>query len=99
ILPPPNLVALPIATENDVQIAVAVDVADGAARFDRQVILLDHVLIPAHVSSSIPNQSRSLLAEPENEVIDAIAVEIADDSSRLLGRTAGRNRQIASFAR
>ena len=47
IPPPPDLVALPVAAEDQVRISVAVDVADRSAGFDRQEVLLDHVAVPS----------------------------------------------------
>ena len=38
ILPPPDLMTLPISAKNDVEIAVTVDIVDGASRLDCQEI-------------------------------------------------------------
>jgi hypothetical protein len=41
VLPPPDVSALPVAAENNIQVAVTVDVPHRAPGFDRQEFRLD----------------------------------------------------------
>ena len=93
IFPPPNLGALPVAAENDVEVAIAIDVIGRAARFDSEQLRLDHVALPACRTTPVPNQRRGLLTEADDEVLNAILIEIGDEIARLL-RGLARNRQL-----
>ncbi len=84
IPPPPDLVALPVAAEDEVRISVAVDVVDRSARLNRKVVLLDHVTIPAGLRPAIPHQGRPLLAKGEHEVVQSVLVEVRHHRRRLL---------------
>ena len=84
IPPPPDLVALPVAAEDQVRISVAVDVADGAARFNGKEVFLDHVTVPSGLGPAIPHQGRPLLAEGEHEAVPSVLGEVRHDRGGLL---------------
>ncbi len=98
IAPPPELIALVVGAENDVGVAVAINVINRSARFDGQKLFLDHASAPPRGVSPIPDQRRRFLPEAEDEVVDAISVQVGDDGSGLLFRLA-RYRQITVRAR
>src|SRR6266436_1371252 len=86
ILPPPNLIALPVATEDDVEVAIAVDIVHRAPGLNSQELRLDDVTIPIGRSSTVPNQGRGFGAETQNEILDAVLVQIRDNITGLLRR-------------
>src|SRR5262245_31776277 len=100
VLPPPDLAALPVTAEDQVEIAVAIDVVRRAAGFDRQKIRFEDVPRPSGRSPAVPDERGCHLPEAENEVVDAIAVEIGDQRACLLSRRTGhwqfalRGRQV-----
>src|SRR5439155_14945382 len=98
IAPPPELIALVVGPENDIGVAVAIDVIDCPARFDGQIVLLDHVSAPPPGVLPIPDQRWRLLPEAEDKVVDAILVQVGNDGPGLLLRLA-RYRQITIRAR
>jgi len=67
IFPPPDFVALPIAAEDDIRIAVAIDIANDAAGFDGEEVGFDDVTVPAFSVAAIPDEGGSGLAETKNE--------------------------------
>src|SRR5258706_3423119 len=77
--------------------AIAIDVADGAARFDGQKIRLDDITIPAGGGEPIPDQGRSYLSKTQHEAIRAIVCQVGDKCAGLLSGTTG-NWQIARAA-
>src|SRR5207248_9721235 len=85
ILPPPDLVALPVAAEDDVEVAIAVDVLRRAAGLDREELRLDHATVPALVCAPIPEERWRFGAEADDEIHDAIPVEVGDEIACLLG--------------
>src|SRR6266849_10595414 len=97
IFPPPNLVALVIAAEDEVQIAIAVDVENRAARFDGEKIFFDDVAVPTLRRAAIPDQRGRLLPETEHEIVHPIAVKIGNDGAGLLRGFAGHG-QITVLA-
>ena len=84
ILPPPDLVALVVATENDVGVAIPIDVAGRTAGLDGEELRLDHVTVPPRGGASIPDQRGPLDSEGDNEILHAILVEIGDEIAGLL---------------
>src|SRR6266446_314311 len=97
IFPPPNFVALVIAAEDKVQIAIAVDVEDRAPRFDSKKIFFDDVAVPTLPRAAIPDQRGRLLPETEHEIVYPIPVKIGDDGAGLL-RGFTRHGQITVLA-
>src|SRR5579859_2830429 len=89
IFPPPDFVALPIATEYNVRVTVAIDVIDRAAGFDGEEARVQHVTIPAGDVAAIPHQGRRNLAETNHEIISTVLVEVHHEGSGLLGRCPG----------
>ena len=55
IFPPPHVVATPVAAQDQVLIAVAVDVVKGSAGLDRHPFIFNHQARPAVVIPSIPD--------------------------------------------
>src|SRR5437660_82921 len=78
ILPPPNFFALPIAAENEVEIAIPINVIGSSAGFDGQKISLDHDPGPSR-DGTIPDERWRNLSEAENEIISTVFVKIRDD--------------------
>ncbi|MGC9999373.1 MAG: hypothetical protein ABSE21_04690 [Bryobacteraceae bacterium] len=68
ILPPPHLVVLGIASENEVQVAVAIDVKCRTASFDGKKILLDDVPVPAFRIAPVPHESGPNDTKTQHEV-------------------------------
>ena len=68
ILPPPQFVPLPVIAEDDVEIAVAVYVINGAAGLERQELVLDHVPVPAFRSVAKPDERRRDDAKAHHEI-------------------------------
>ena len=68
IFPPPDFIALPIAAENNVRMAVPIDIANDAAGFDGQEIGFDDVAVPAVAVPAIPNQGRRRLRESSRQI-------------------------------
>src|SRR5207248_9406736 len=97
VLVPPDLVALIVPAENEVQVAVAVDVGEGAAGLGSAALSIDDVLRPAILRAPQPDDGGSLRALSEDDVVHAVAVEIEYHAGRLL-RAAVRNRQLAVLA-
>src|SRR5207248_9090327 len=89
VFPPPDLFALPIAAEDQVGIAIAIDVIKCAAGFDGEKIFFNDVAVPAGGVPAIPNKGRGFFAEAEHKVIGAVLVEVGYESAGLLGRWAG----------
>ena len=58
---------------------------------------LNHVTVPALGGASIPDQSRALDAEADDEILHAVPVEIGDEIAGLLRGVAG-HRQVAVLA-
>ena len=94
IFPPPDFVALPIAAENDVGMAVAIDIANDAAGLDGEVVGFYDITIPAVRGAAIPDEGGGGLAKAEDEIVFAVFIEIAGDAAGLLGGGAGE-RKIA----
>src|SRR5207342_1300655 len=88
IFPPPDLTALPIAAEHEIEIPIPVDVEGGAAGFDRQKRRLDDDPCPRRARPAIPDQSGRDLTKADDEVGDAVPIEIGDECAGLLGRGA-----------
>ena len=84
VLPPPDEVVLPVAREDDVEVAVAVDVQRIGAGLDVQGLVLDHVLRPTRGCPAIPDQGRGLRPLGDDEVVDAVLVDVAHEAGRLL---------------
>ena len=98
VFPPPDFLALPVPAENKVRVAVAVDVVNRAAGFDRQKIFFDHITLPTVVRAPVPDQRGRDLAETEHEIIHPVLVQIGDQGAGLLSGPA-RRRQIAVLTR
>src|SRR5688572_23897318 len=92
------MITLRIAAEDDVIVPVSVDIIGGAAGFDRQEFLLDHVSRPTIPASAVPNQSRSDLAETEDKIDAGLRVDFHRQRACLLRRIA-RLRKFASLTR
>ncbi len=84
IFPPPDLVALPVASPNQIQVTIAVDVIGYAACFKRKVLFFDGVDLPFRPDPAIPDQTRSLLTEAENEILNTVSIEIGGERAGLL---------------
>jgi len=99
IFPPPDLRAFVVAAKDDIQIAVAVDVGHGSAGFGGEELGIDDRGIPAGGLASVKHERGRLFAEAQDEIVDAVAVEIGRDRAGLLRRSAGMGLEIASAAR
>ena len=97
IFPPPDLAALPIAAEDDIQVAVAIDVVNRAAGFDCKEVFVKDEARPTSRRTAIPDQRGGLLAKAEHEVIGAVLIKVGHDGARLL-RGLAWNRQLAILA-
>ena len=64
--------------------AVAVDVVDGSARFDREVVLLDSVAIRTTGIAPVPSQRGSGLPEAQNEVVQSVFIQVSYYGAGLL---------------
>src|SRR5439155_27100590 len=95
IFPPPDFIGLPVAAENEIEIAIAINIESCAAGLDGKEISFEHEPLPACGNSPIPDQSRSCFAEANDEIIGAIFVEVSDHGAGLLGGRAGQG-EIAS---
>ena len=98
VLPPPDPVVLEVAREDDVEVAVAVDVERIGPGLDVQWPGLDDVPGPAGGAPAVPDQGRRLRPFGDGEIVDAVLVDIADEARRLLFARI-RDRQIAVGAR
>jgi hypothetical protein len=97
VLPPPEGVALPVGAEDQVEVAVAINVVRGPAGLDRQEGRLDHDAVPPRRLAAVPDESRWLLAEAQDEVVTAVAIEVCHQRGGLLLRRPGHG-QLALFA-
>lgn len=60
IFPPPQLIGIGIVSEDEVQVAVTIDVKHRSARFEGKIIFLDNVPVPpAYPIAPVPHQSGS----------------------------------------
>ena len=91
VFPPPDFVTLPIASKDNVEVAITVNVTNGAASLDGKVVLFDHVWVPAGSRAPVPHQGRRLLAEAKDEIVAAVTVEIGHHGAGLLGRASRRH--------
>src|SRR5689334_2549186 len=84
IFPPPKLVTLPVAAENDVEIAIPVNVIGRAPGFNGEKLLFQNVTVPALARASIPDKRWRDLAEADDKIFDAVRVEVSNEIPRLL---------------
>ena len=97
IFPPPKFRALIVGAKNEIEIAIAVDIEGGAARFESEVFLFDDESGPARRFALVADQSGAFFTEADDEIIEAIVVEIRHQGARLLGGFAG-SRKVAGVA-
>src|SRR5262249_49326495 len=72
VLVPPDFVTLVVATEHQVQVAVAIDVRESTARLGRAHRLVDDVLLPAVPGVAHPDDGSRLRPLGEDDVVDAV---------------------------
>ena len=97
VLPPVDLGAGVILAEDDVEIAVAIQVAGGPAGLDVEPAI-DRVDRPAILLAPIPGEARPFDPAGDHDVVPAVLVNVEHQAGRLLGQRAGR-RQVARLAR
>ena len=89
VLPPVDPGAGVILAEDEVEVAVAVDVGGGTAGLDVEPAI-DRVDRPAVLLPPIPGQARPLDPAADHDVVQAVLVDIEHQAGRLLDRRAGR---------
>jgi hypothetical protein len=98
VLPPVDLVADPILTEHQIEVAIAVDVVHCAASLRRHVVRLDQVAAPGRTFEPPQLHLAAGVATGDHEVIATVAVEVGDHARRLVA-AAGRRREVAAVGR
>ncbi len=97
ILPPPHMIVGIIRAGDDVQVAIAVHVRQRSTSLHRHQLVLHHVFRPFAFASPVPQNSGRGLARRDEEIVDAVFVQIAYHGAGLLRRWP-RRRQFTLFA-
>src|SRR5579871_3070213 len=70
VAPPPDLVALIVAAEDDIGPAIAVHIIYGPARFHGEILVFDDIAIPATFRTAIPYERGRGLTKTQDKAID-----------------------------
>jgi hypothetical protein len=73
ILPPPQLLAAAVAAQNQIQIAIPVNVVTGPTGFDRQRIIIDDMQLPAAAGVPLPSLSPVKTVESRESLLGGSA--------------------------
>ena len=95
---PPQFVTARITTDDQVQVAVAVDIVRAAAGFGTLLAVVNDVLLPTSLGVAQPDDGWGTSALGNNDIRSTIPIDIKHDTGGLLCAAVGL-RQIAGLAR